>query len=192
MHFGWVFCKKKPVPVYSNFMHRDRHVNTFRIVQPVGASKYLSKSLHPFSQLICTSISGCLRSAIRQCTWSWHLFNIPHPPPSQQHSKVPHTSSSRCLNTFPLFFIRNVKCDMEANTRAVSTGEISLAGLTATPRTCVTQRKYLLEELTGVTASANIASDHKCSWIWLLVGFFGVVFFFMWEWIDARQTSLVW
>lgn len=62
---------------------------------------------------------------------------------------------------FHPFFIRNVNCDMEANTRALRAGEISPAGFTATLRTCVTLRKYLLEELRGVTASANITSDHK-------------------------------
>lgn len=55
-----------------------------------------------------------------------------------------------------------MKCVIEANTDAAQErGQISFAGLPATVRTCVTLWKYLLEEHRGVTASANITSDHK-------------------------------
>lgn len=170
MHRGCVFCKNDPltpVRVYSDCAHRDRHVNILKIVQPAGASKYLSKilSLHPFSQLRRTSISGRLCFAISGAALDPDICLTFLIPLSQRHGEVPHTSVSRCLNTltaFPSFFIRNMKCVMEANTGAAQErGQISLAGPTATARTCVTPRKHLLGEHKGVTASTNIASDHK-------------------------------
>lgn len=51
-------------------------------------------------------------------------------------------------------------------------GQISLAGLTPTVRTCVTPRKYLPEEHTGVTASTGIASDHKSDFRFCRIFFF--------------------
>lgn len=170
LHFGCVFFQKDlvtPVHIYSDCTQRDWHVNMFKIAQPVGASKYLSNllCLHPFTQLRCKSISGCRCSAISGSALDHDICLTFLIPLSQRHRKVPHTSSHRCLNTFaafPSFLLEmwSVSWRQTPEHRRRG-GQISLAGLTATVRTCVTPRKYLLLEHAGVTASTNIISDHK-------------------------------
>lgn len=146
--------QERPVLVHSHCTHGQ--VCKY-VVQPVGASKYLSNllSLHP---VFCTSISGCLCSAISGSALDHDICLTFLIPLSQRHGEVPHTSFSRCLNTLaasPSFFLLemwSVSWRQTPEQRGRG-GQISLAGLTATVRTCVTLRKYLLEEHRSVTAS---------------------------------------